>query len=110
MIETQKEVNFLLNKRVDDIESEITAMENEIKTTQQEIQKCYSLMHKREQDLEILNRKLDHITSKNAVRFPNYKVYKIRKYNIFFHLGINFDAPRDKNNNSGKEFDRNDRK
>lgn len=59
MIENQNEINLALSKRVDEIENEITMMENELKSTQNEIKKCDNAIKKKEQEYDLINKKIE---------------------------------------------------
>lgn len=71
MAEAQKEINTQLNTKVQDVESEIKALEAEIKAANDEVKKCTASIYKREQDFDLLNKKLEIIVQRNAVRITD---------------------------------------
>lgn len=91
MIENQKQVNLALIKRVEEIECEIMAMNNEIKSTQNDIKKCDNSIKRKEQEYDLLNKKIETYLRKTqgSVLSPQEIKYKTIEKNITETVEIN---------------------
>lgn len=66
-MESQKEINLELNRKVDDGNNENHLMELEIKAYENEIKKCNTLIKKRQRDADLLNKKVETIVQRTGV-------------------------------------------
>lgn len=106
-MESQKEINLELNRKVDDENNENYLMESEIKAYENEIKKCNTVIKKRQQDADLLNKRVEIILRRTGVSTTFFYQYN---FVILHYLAMPTVPKRIKNHNSRKKSRRHTRK